>query len=253
MHRILALLKYLIKARGVHGAHSDFVYKLFQEVFNDRKEFYAFAEIENQRKYLKGLDTEIGVVDFGAKGDGKSEIRKKVTQIAAKSLKHPRYARLLYRLVNHMKYESVLELGTSLGITTLYLSEATKGSVITVDASEPISKIARSLNKKKRRIDYRVDTFDNELHKLEGETFDFIFIDGDHKGESLIRYFNQLRPFLKEYGCIVVDDINWSQDMSSAWKKLCGNPSIDLSLDLFELGILFSRPGMKKQHHVIRY
>lgn len=253
MHRILSFAKYLISAKGVHGAHSDFVYKLFFDVFNDDKVFYAFSKIESKRAKLKKMSSVIEVVDFGAKGDGQTVTTRVVSQIAAKSLKHPRYARLLFRLVNFMNYTDILELGTSLGITTLYLSAATKGSVITIDASEAISKIASGLNEEHRKINYRMNSFDKELPNLKNQSFDFIFIDGDHKGESLLRYYELLRPRLKENGCIVVDDINWSPDMSAAWKQLCGKPDINLSLDLFELGILFSRPGMVKQHHVIRY
>lgn len=253
MQRILSFLRYLFEAKGVHGAHSAFIFKLFQEVFNDEKLYYAFSEIEKERDNLKQVHSSIGVIDFGANGDGRTMHTKIVSKIASKSLKHPRYARMMFRMINHMNYVDVLELGTSLGITSLYLSSATRGSVITVDASDAISSIASSLNKDKRRIDYRVNTFDNELKKLEKQTFDFIFIDGDHKGESLLRYYEQLRPQLKENGCIVIDDINWSADMNRAWKQLCDSADVDLSLDLFELGILFSRPGMVKQHHVIRY
>jgi predicted O-methyltransferase YrrM len=253
MHRITSFVKYLTRAKGVHGAHSDFIFKLFHEVFNDNKVFYAFSKIEKKRARLKSMNSEISVVDFGAKGDGQTVANKIVSQIATKALKHPRYARLMFRLINQMRYTEVLELGTSLGITTLYLSEATKGSVLTIDASESISKIASGLNEENRRIDYRINTFDNELPALSDRSFDFIFIDGDHKGESLLRYYDLLRPRLRDNGCIVIDDINWSPDMTAAWARLCGKPDISLSLDLFELGILFSRPGMVKQHHVIRY
>jgi predicted O-methyltransferase YrrM len=253
MFRLYKFLQYVLKARGVHSAHSDFIYKLFREVFYDSKAFYAFPKIEESREALLKSNQTIQFLDLGAKGDGQVRQRK-VADMARKSLKHPRYARLLFRLIHFMRYKQCLELGTSLGITTLYMSYACEGEVTTIEGSPEVSMLAQSNAKQhaRKNIHFRMGSFDELLPQL-NQTFDFIFIDGDHRGEAVLKNVQMLLPSLSENGCMVIDDINWSGDMNQCWKELCASNDFNLSMDLFELGLLFRAPGMAKQHFVARY
>jgi len=97
--------------------------------------------------------------------------------------------------------------------------------------------------------------FETELPHLAQElnSFDFVFIDGDHNGTKLLEYFDVILPKLTSNSIVVVDDIRWSQDMEDAWKEMKANRRVSVSLDLFRCGILFFRQGIAKQHFMLRY
>ncbi|MDG1262676.1 MAG: class I SAM-dependent methyltransferase [Flavobacteriales bacterium] len=249
--------KYILHSRGIHGAHSAFIFDLFEHVFDEGIVFYSFEAIENERARLKGSNEVIDVLDLGAGSKFQSSSQRKISQIARTALKRPKYARLLFRLCNHLNYHNVLELGTSLGVTTAYLSHAvSSGSVYSIEGSKSIWEKAVEVgnNLNLRNVHYLNGAFSEVVPSiLEKKTFDLIFIDGHHQGDALIEYVEMVQDDLNPDGCLVVDDINWSPDMQEAWQKLVQSPTFSLSLDFFEMGLLFKKEGMVKQHHVIKY
>ncbi|MFN9952836.1 MAG: hypothetical protein ACK55I_07030, partial [bacterium] len=67
---------------------------------------------------------KIQIRDFGAGFSGRRFMEQSVGFVTQRSAKQPRYARVLFRLVKHLQVKSVLELGTSVGISSLYMSAA---------------------------------------------------------------------------------------------------------------------------------
>ena len=136
-----------------------------------------------------------------------------------------RYAQLLFRIINYTKAERLLELGTSLGLTSLYLSTPSRQSkLITLEGSTAIAEAARSnfqrLNT--RNIDCRVGEFGSTLGKALADLkqVDFAFIDGNHRYAPTMDYFNLILPHVHEDSVLVFDDICWSRDMHRAWKEI---------------------------------
>lgn len=256
MNRALQYLKYRLKAKGAHAVHSPFVFSLITEVLNKKKSFYAFDAIEKRRKSLLASNNVIEVNDLGAGSKSLKSNRRKVSDIAKTALKQKKYAQLLFRLVDHCKYNSVIELGTSLGITTAYFAHA-GADVLTIEGCQNHTKIAlegfRSLQCDER-ITCLNGNFDDLLdHPAVQADTDLIFIDGNHKGEALLRYFHALKSRVKPNGCMVIDDIHWSDDMRDAWRLIVDDPDFSISIDLFECGLLFKREGVVKQHFTLRY
>lgn len=256
MHRLIQYARYLIHSKGRHGVHSPFVYRLVEEVLNDQKRFYPFDAVEKQRRSLQKSNEIIEVLDLGAGSHRKSGKNRKVSDIATSALKRPKYARLLFRLINHCKYSQVLELGTSLGITTGYLA-ATSAHVVTLEGCPETQRIAHSTIKTlglDESVTFILGAFDKSLsHPAVQAEFDLIFIDGHHIGSAMLNYYHQLRSRLKPGGCIVIDDINWSKDMRNAWQTLLASTDLNLRIDLFEMGLLIDRPEMEAQHFTLRY
>lgn len=257
MFRALQYFRYLLIAKGIHRAHSAFIFDLFENVLNEKKWFYCFELLEEQRNKLLHSSEVIEVEDFGAGSKYTSKNQRAVRSIAKSALKRPKYARLLFRLVTHLRYKEVLELGTSLGITTAYLAMAVgDGEVQTIEGSQSIHALAKQTG---RYLDvenvtfYRSTFLDQLPSVLSGRTYDMIFIDGHHQGAALLNYVEMTKSHLKDGGCFVVDDINWSRDMQEAWQSLVKDDDFTLSLDFFEMGIVFKRLRMVKQHHVLRY
>ena len=257
MYRALQYIRYLLIAKGIHRAHSAFIFDLFEEVLNEKKSFYCFEALEERRKKFRDSTEILEVEDFGAGSVYSNTKMRSVRSIALSALKRPKYARLLFRLIEHLKYKEVLELGTSLGITTAYLGFAVgDGKVETIEGSKSIYDLARMSCEEigTTNITFHHSSFKKQLPSiLERKVFDVIFIDGHHQGAALLDYVNLTKSHLREGGCFIIDDINWSKDMHSAWERLIAYDDFSLSLDFFEMGILFKRSGMVKQNHVLRY
>jgi predicted O-methyltransferase YrrM len=254
-------LKYLVTAqngRG-HGIHSPFVYELVRNVFMDRKPYAGYTIPEQYRKMLLQDGTVLDIEDMGAGSVLGMVKKRKVSDIAGTSVKHRRYSQLLYRLAAYYKYKRILELGTSLGVTTSYLA-AVPGveQVVTIEGASTVADLAQrhfdefgmgQVQLIKGGFDVRLE---DALEGLGG--VDLAFIDGNHKLEPTLHYFESIIPRINEYSCMVFDDIHWSEEMEGAWEKICKDDRVTLSIDLFFIGLVFFRKEFReKQHFVIRY
>jgi predicted O-methyltransferase YrrM len=176
-------------------------------------------------------------------------------RVAAKPSK---YGQLLFRMVNHFQPTTVLELGTSVGITTAYLSAAhSKIKVTTIEGCPEIAAIAATNFKHLniQNIDQQIGNFDSLLPAFLAKTekLDFVFFDGNHRKEPTLNYFYQCLEKAHESSVFIFDDIYWSAEMTAAWEIIKNNAQVTVTLDLFSLGIVFFRKEQVKQHFLIRY
>lgn len=249
---------YFTAANGKgHGIHSPFVFNLITKVLNDKTNYPEYKRIEQQRSLLLGNESIIEVDDFGA-GSVKGLTKQRVVQqIAASSLKPKKYAQLLFRLVKYFDSKEVLELGTSLGITTSYLASAAKQSqVTTLEGAAPIAALAQQTFDalQLKNIKTVTGNFDDTLQTVTNKKYDFIFIDGNHRKEPTLRYFNQLIPCVHNNTVMVFDDIHWSKEMEETWEEVKKHSSVTLTVDLFFIGLVFFRKEQKeKEHFVVRF
>ncbi len=237
-------LKYRWRAKTEYDVHSPFLFDLIENVLKNDREYYIFEEIEELRNQLIHIDTELNVVDFGAGSKKGSTPRRKISTIAKNTLITPKFGRLLFYLAEHYNSKTILELGTSLGISTLYLAGAKSDStIITLEGSPEIADCAKQ-NFDRLHID-QIDIMTGEfsqtlpkaLEKL--QSIDLAFIDGNHRREPTIRYFEEILPYCHDHSILVFDDIHWSTEMEEAWNHITKNKRVSLSVDLFFKGILF--------------
>jgi predicted O-methyltransferase YrrM len=253
-------LKYYISASNGkgHGVHSPFVFDFIKFVLNDTKEYPCCDAIELLRKKLLKDESVIDVEDFGA-GSGIIKTNKRVVKkIAASSLKPKKYARLLYRMAKYYAPNKIVELGTSFGITTSYLASANeKTTVHTFEGATNIAEIAedqfKTLGLKNVHL-HKGDFAETLPEFFTNETaIDFIFIDGNHRKKPTIDYFNQFVEHVNPV-ILIFDDIHWSSEMEDAWKYIKDHKSINLSIDLFFIGIVcIKKELLVKQHFNIRF
>ena len=242
-----------------HGIHSPFVFDFVKNVLNDNRDFYAFNPIERLREQLKNDHTTILVYDLGAGSRTTTSNQRSISQIAKHSLKSKKLAQLLFRMVNYYQPNTILEMGTSLGITTAYLASANgNGKVYSIEGAPAIAAIARKNFKQLNLYNTQLfeGGFDSVLPTLlqELKLVDFVFIDGNHRMEPTLRYFELLLRHSSQNTIMVFDDIHWSAEMEKAWKIIQENPMVTCTIDLFFLGLVFLRKDFKvKQHFTIRF
>lgn len=257
----LKYFKYYLSASGGrgHGIHSPFIFEFVTGVLNDKTEYDAYKKVENLRKLMLKDSRLFVVEDFGAGSGFIKKNQRSIKSIARNSVKSKKYGQLLYRIVQYYHPQTILELGTSLGITTSYLSLAQpEARVISLEGSKEIADVA--LNNFKglilNNIDLVTGNFDNTLQGVINQlaSVDFAFIDGNHRQLPTERYFCQLLPKTHNNSILVFDDIHWSREMEQAWATIKEHPSVRCSIDLFFAGIvLFRQEFHEKQHFCIRY
>lgn len=255
---LLSYLKYLIKSQTRHDVHSPFVFDLVEKVINNKNELTGHNEIEKFRKELWRDETVLTITDLGAGSVRVPTKKRKVMEIAKTSLKSKKYASLLARLIRYFAPKTVIELGTSLGITTLYFSNASPGSAIyTIEGSPEIVRIARSNFNKvpSKNIESIQGNFDDELPALLQNInhADFVFFDGNHRKEATLKYFKMCLKYKTNESVFVFDDINWSEEMQEAWEEIKAHPEVSVTVDLFFQGIVFFRKELQKQDFIIRF
>lgn len=251
---------YLSSSNGKgHGIHSPFVFDFVKNILNDKKEYASYQEIERLRKTLLQAKAEIEIEDFGAGSSIMKSNKRVVKDIAKASLKNKKLAQSLFRIAQYYKPKTIIELGTSLGITTAYLASANKNAqVFTLEGAESISAIAQqNFNKLKlENIELIQGNFDNTLpgvlNKI--ENIDLAFVDGNHRKAPTIQYFQGLLQKANDQSIFIFDDIHWSIEMEEAWKEIQQHSSVTLTIDLFFIGLVFFKKDFKaKQHFVIRF
>jgi predicted O-methyltransferase YrrM len=242
-----------------HGIHSPFVFDFITKVLNDKNNYPGYTRVENLRKQLL-LDKKILTVqDFGAGSAVSKTTQRSVSSIAQNAAKPKKFGQLLYRMIKYYQPGKIVELGTSLGITTSYLSFAKPDAqLMTLEGAPEIAAIARENFKKMhlKNITLTEGNFDDTLPNVTSSlsSIDLCFVDGNHRREPTERYFEQLLSKIENDSILVFDDIHWSSEMEAAWQTIQKHPAVRCSIDLFFIGIiLFRKEFREKQHFVIRF
>lgn len=242
-----------------HGIHSPFVFDFVINVLNNRHKPEAFSKIESLRASLLKNHEKIKVTDFGAGSALDPHRERKVSDIARHAAKPAKYGRLLYRLADHYNCHEILELGTSLGLSTAYLaSTPSVNKVTTLEGAELIAARAKQNLESLSLPPVQIITgnFDNTLglSLAKNPRPDLVFFDGNHRKEPTLRYFRQCLSTADENSIFVFDDIHWSAEMEEAWQEICKTEAVTCSIDLFFVGIVFFKKDFReKQAFTIRY
>ena len=219
------------------------------EIDTDKKK-----KILSFSKSLKQSSQVIETVDLG-KGSTVTHLKKrKVCDIAKNSSVNKKIGKIIHNLSKFNNAKNILEIGTSLGISTVYLSTANSYSkVTTLEGCENTSNIALN-NFTKFSLD-NIDlikgnfsfTLDEVLEKT--ESFDLVFFDGNHSKIDTLNYFNKCLKKINSKSIFVFDDINWSVEMKSAWNQIIKNDVVTLSFTFLRVGVLFFKKDLQNKNY----
>ena len=258
MFQLLAYLRFWLRSGNAHGLHSPFVFGLYTSVVRHTGQYGPYAAIEERRRHLLASAASISVTDLGAGSHTGAGQQRRVADIARTAAKPRRLAQLLFRLVNYLRPATVLELGTSLGLTTAYLAAAdSRHRVVTFEGCPNVAGVARETfaSLQLSNIEVVEGNLDHTLAPTLaalGAPVDFVFFDGNHRCEPTLRYFEQCLAHRGDNSMFVFDDIHWSEDMERAWEVIKAHPDVTLTVDLFYFGLVFFRQKQPKQHFWLR-
>lgn len=255
--QVLQYLKFILRSKNEYGIHSPFVYNLITDVLKNNEKFYCYVPIEKLRRSLQESNESVEVVDYGAGSQLDNGTKRTVKSIARNSAKSPFYAQMLFRLANHFKSKTIVELGTSLGISTSYLAAcSSKTKIFTIEGSLEISKLAQTNFRKLgiKNIETISGPFSEKIPEVlkKCKEIDLVFFDGDHRKEPTLQYFNMFLQYKNENSIFIFDDIYWSPGMLQAWEEIKKHPQVTVTIDLYQIGIVFFRKDQAKEHFRIR-
>lgn len=255
---LIGYIIYWFSSVGRHGLQSTFLYNLNEAVWRFDKKSHSQNRIEEYREACLKNNSIIAVKDFGAGVNGQTKKELTIASIAKNAAKPPKYARMLFRLMEYLKPEDVIELGTSLGISSLYIASGNpKMKLTTLEGCDTTAAFTRKQFEQFSDLSIKVITgnFDDTLAAClqSKQKVDAVYIDGNHRLVPTIKYFEMCLPYLHDESFIIFDDINWSQEMKQAWKEIIKHPSVRISIDLYMMGIVFFNPGFSKEDFKIRY
>jgi len=258
--KLYPALRYLIYLlfsgyRKGHGVHSPFFFQIINTLYRNKSDQGLVYQIaESRRKELLRDNRIIQVTDLGTGKGG----MKRVCDITSSSSINVRYGRVLSYFATKTGKNPIVEFGTSVGIGTYYLALSNPDAeVITMEGCPEIAAIATEGFRKSGigNVETLTGNFDTLALSVFGKCKSpgLIFIDGNHRGEALMRYFNFSKTAVSENTVIIVDDIDYSVNMHLAWKKIIKDPVVTGSIDFGRMGILFFKEGMNKQNYLVRH
>ena len=242
------------RAQTCYQVHSPFVYQLCRHALEDDRHRYAFDDVEQLRRRLMRSPSTLEMTDFGAGSRVTGTTTRQLAQVARDSANGGARGRLLFRLVDFLKPDSLLEMGTSLGIGTLYQKFAARNApMISLEGCPQTAERARHHFDVLHRseVDVRVGPFDETLPRALADLgkVDWLFNDGDHRYEPTLRYFELTLPHVHADTVLAFDDIHWSDGMERAWCELRVHPRVRLSVDFYHCGLLFFREEQREVEH----
>lgn len=254
MKKISLIRKYLlhwISARNTlgHGVHSPYMFYFIRYILNEKYPYYVFKDIEKVCRQMPGnkrtkltncLSTE----------------KTNLADWTDKACKQPKLTQMLFRIIRHLDFKNIFEIGTSLGIHTMYMASVSKACrCITMEPSPELSALAQQhfdqLGLKQiKLINCDVNAHLEAILKKYGP-HDFIFI-GHYKNESLMPYFELCMNYTRDNAVIVINDIHLSPETEAAWENIKKHPLVKATIDIFYMGIVFLNPVLAKKHYVVR-
>ncbi len=269
--RIFKYIQHLFyrKHRHGHGIHSPYLFEFVNGVvFNgDRVDVpvtiqRAHADLRKDTSFIPAAEEKIL---WGAQSKVDSNKVRTIQSFVRKSSVKQTQGALLFRIAQWLNPEMILELGTGLGVSTIYLASGLAEAspqdpgyfnVHTIEGDPARALFSQELFKRLGLIGVKVHKGDadskvEELATLLPGRF-LAFVDANHKYEPTLRYLRILISATGEESVIIMDDIYWSKGMCRAWNEVISWPEVRLSLDLFHMGILLLRKDLNKSHLKIK-
>ena len=257
---IVGYLKHYLRSQSKYRIHSPFVFDFYKNVLHNSQSYPQYRTINRMRKDLESISRFIKRRDMGARSkDFPGDQRfVRVRDIARHSSVSQKKGEMLFRFVRNYHPGSILELGTSLGISAIYFGLASPDSrIITIEGCIDSAGVARENFDKAglRNIHVITGHFEDQLKVAleEMQSPDLVFFDGNHKKKPTLAYFEECLKHIHPETVFIFDDIHWSAGMEDAWETICRHPKVKVSIDTYRMGFVFFREELSKEDFILRF
>jgi 16S rRNA G527 N7-methylase RsmG len=257
--KVNTLKKSVLLYRGIRyrrgfGVHSPFVFNLISKVIDERNPYYSFEDIELVRLCFKFDETIISYKDII------SQKEKKITignAIYKKTLS-PKKGALLFRLANYFKAKNILQIGSGMGIPTLYLTSYSKNiNCLVLESEESFSEIAKKVIKKgsDKNIEVRVGEYKDTLQEALSDLkeIDIVYFDYCNDYEINYNLFEQCVKYTNVNSIFIINGIKANNNSRKLWNKICDNEKVTVSIDMYSIGIVTFNPKLHKKKYIVYF
>ncbi len=257
MKKFVQIKNYLfwrLKAKSIFNVHSPFAYELL-EFLRKKPVSHHCRRYDKYVSRLKRSKTVIDTVDFGT-GAGNSEYKTKkmeVGKIVQQRSHKTKQLHILYRLSNYLRPNTILEFGTAVGVSAVYIKKSIPNSrMVTMEGCTALADRAKRTFKDLHvhNVEISIGNFDVILPDVlkSFDKLDMIFFDGNHREKPTLKYFDKCISLAHEDSVFIFDDIHWSTGMEKAWKTIQNDNRVTLTIDLYWFGLIFFKKGIVKQN-----
>ena len=254
LHQLITYIKWLPTTFHLHGIHSPFVFSFEKDCLKNTTKKDSDHVITNYRKALLKNNQTISVTDFGAGSRVFTSNERKVKKIAQYAGATHKRMLLIQRIVDYFTPEYILEIGTSLGMGTIALASRPKTRVTSLEGCPETAQVAKTQlqNFTITNAEIIVGEFSKSIKKLQNNSYDLIYFDGNHYKEATLQYAYSLLATVTNETIWILDDIHWSSEMTKAWNLIKEFPEVTVTIDAFWLGFVFFRKEQRKEHFAIK-
>lgn len=217
-YKVIQYIKYLLKSQSNLYLHSPFVYNFFCEVIQQTKKLQKYFRSEDRQ------NTQILFIDYIKKNYPLSGI--------ADALFSEKIHTLILRLICYYKLdEFIIIKGFDEKCTMLNIASRQQNEGAVTQKDVPLSTI-----------------MDKE-YKMKG-----LLMSISTNANQLIPLIESILAKSEPSSIIVLANIYENREATDLWEKIQSDNRVSLTLDLFEAGVVFFTPMLKrKQHFVLKF
>jgi predicted O-methyltransferase YrrM len=256
---VLKYFKYYFfaKHKKGHGVHSPFIFNLIINVFRNKNKEKELIEVFDVYDSYKKNNKALKFEEIGAGTTYNKHKTISIGRITKRSSVNKKYGKLIYDLVKYVNPVNIVEIGSSVGISAAYIAQAApKANFTSVEGIEEKIKIAKQIaTELKHSTEFIQGNFDSILTSVldKYEKLDLVFFDGNHKKKNTLEYFNLCLKKIHNKTVFVFDDIHWSEEMEEAWNEIKNHSKVRVSVDLFQMGLIFFKKELSYENYVIKF
>ncbi|MCP4310443.1 MAG: class I SAM-dependent methyltransferase [Bacteroidetes bacterium] len=244
--------------RKGHGIHSPYLFEFVNGVIFNGSKVKVPGEILLQHRELKRDKSIIPVGKLGATSNVDSSGERSVGSFVRDSSVTEKYGALLHRICRWNEPEIVIELGSGLGVSTLYLASGSPEVPLhSIEGNTDRASFAAQLICRNKLGSTSVhwgemsEKLEDLIPLIKGR---FVaFVDGNHRYEPTLIYLRRLVDTGVGESVIIMDDIYWSKEMFAAWREVISWPEVMVSIDLYQMGLLLLRSDLAKGDYKIKF
>ncbi|MCD7926692.1 MAG: hypothetical protein LUI85_19245 [Bacteroides sp.] len=187
-----------------YGVHSPSDFFLVTSVIYERHHYYAYRALK-ERGFCSYLP----------------HYRRKVN-------------RLLFRLVNYFRPESLIEVGIGNGASISYMRAACR----TMDSAT-----------------IKGRNWEKTLQQLKDNLSAMQTLDCLHIGHTPFykEVFEQALPYAGQQSCFIIGGIHESKEKRKWWKDIVASEHTGITFDLYDIGLVFFDKTRYKQHYIVNF
>lgn len=225
--RIGVWLKRFRHRKG-YGVHSPFAFGLITRVIYEKYPYYNYSGLGGIRREL-------------------------LATLPGTRLNREKTDRLLFRLVNRMQPATIVEVGTSSGLTTCYLAAAKEDACChTFDEQSGCAPAVRQWFAGKKNVCFHREALLPSLQSVVNGlgAVDFLYLgENAWAGDA----FEACLPKAGERSLFVVKGIHRSRGKEAWWRSVISDPRTGVTFDLYDIGLVFFDLRKTKQHYIVNF